>query len=70
MIRTRLSENITTTKESVINIFGDFLGNIENISQAEFDDCIDYAKEKGWENWRIAWENWKEKDEIPFEDIE
>lgn len=66
----KITDDIYTEEYEIKRVFGSFFDNIENISQSEFDNCINHAKEKKWENWQSAFERWKEKGMIPFETIE
>ena len=70
MRRVKISGNIYTDYKQIRRLFGDLINDIDEITQSEFDDCINYAKEKDWQNWQSGFESWKEKGKIPFETIE
>ena len=53
------NNRIQTTRQKIINVFGEFFSDYDDIKQDEFDDMILKAQNNGWLNWEKALKSWK-----------
>lgn len=65
----QITEHLFSDKESIERVFSDYIDDAEDMTDKQFDECIKYSQERGWENWEKAWKDWKEQGEIPFYEI-
>ena len=59
---------LTSTSETIEAMFQGLIENIADVTSDQFDECISFAQQQGWEVWGAAFADWKSQGYITLFD--